>query len=217
MQKAARNRWLLGSILLVTFLLWTFVLQHVDVAAVGPNDSSVGLSTINAAFHHLTGVHMGLYVITDWLGLVPIATVLVFATLGLVQWIKRKSLRKVDRSLLILGGFYIVVMASYILFEYIVINYRPVLISGYLEASYPSSTTMLVLCVAPTAILQLRQRVRHRRLMIVMHLLIAAFTVFMVIGRLICGVHWLTDIIGGILLSGGLVLLYDGVVRTIGE
>jgi undecaprenyl-diphosphatase len=31
----------------------------------------------------------------------------------------------------------------------------------------------------------------------------------MVAARLASGVHWLTDIIGGILLSAGLVMIYD--------
>ena len=37
---------------------------------------------------------------------------------------------------------------------------------------------------------------------------VIAFSAFMVIGRLISGVHWATDIIGSILLSAGLFMLY---------
>jgi undecaprenyl-diphosphatase len=149
-----------------------------------------------------------LYVITDWLGLVPIGVALGFAILGLVQWIKRKSLFKVDRSILALGGFYIVVMSVYILFEMVVINYRPTLIDGYLEVSYPSSTTMLVMCVMPTAMMQLRARIKNDVLRRCVMVTIAVFTAFMVIGRIVSGVHWITDIIGGAILSTGLVMLY---------
>ncbi len=151
---------------------------------------------------------MALYNITDWLGLVPFVFVFGFAILGLVQLIKRKSLLKVDYNILVLGGFYIVVMAVYILFETVVINYRPTLINGYLEASYPSSTTMLVLCVMPTAIMQLNTRIKNDALRRCVFFTITAFTMFMVIGRLISGVHWFTDIIGGALLSTGLVMMY---------
>ena len=154
---------------------------------------------------------MSLYVITDWLGLIPIGVAFGFAVLGLVQWIKRKKLFKVDRSILALGGFYIVVMAVYVLFEFVVINYRPTLIDGYLEASYPSSTTMLVMCVMPTAMIQLHARIKSdvfRRCVLIS---IAAFTAFMVIGRLVSGVHWITDIIGGALVSAGLVITYASV------
>ena len=156
----------------------------------------------------MTGVHMSLYVVTDWLGLVPICVALGFGVLGIVQWISRKSLTKVDRSILLLGLFYPVVMAAYILFEYVVINYRPVLINGNLEASYPSSTTLLVLSVMPTAMLQLHKRIQREKLRWCTHIVLGTFTLFAVIGRLLSGVHWLTDIIGGCLLSGGLVAIY---------
>ena len=121
-----------------------------------------------------------------------------------------------DRSILVLGGFYIVVMAMYLLFEEVVINYRPVLIDGNLEASYPSSTTMLALCVLPTAMMQLKSRIRRRTVRRAVLVTLGAFTVFMVIGRLISGVHWLTDMIGSVLLSVGLVMLYAFAIKRQG-
>ena len=196
---------------LAAFVLWTIAVGFVDVRAIGPNESSVGFAAINMAIHQLTGVHMSLYNITDWLGLVPVGVVLCFAAMGLLQWIKRKHILKVDYSILVLGGFYVIVMAVYILFELVVINYRPVLINGYLEASYPSSTTVLVMCVMPTAIMQLNVRIRNVTLKKCTSIAISAFIVFMVIGRLLSGVHWFTDIVGGALLSAGLVLMYRAV------
>ena len=200
-----------GAGLIAVFVLWTVLVSVVDVRAIGPSGSSVGFATLNGYVHNLTGVNMFLYTITDWLGLVPIGVAFGFAVLGLVQWVGRKSLFKVDRSILALGGFYIIVLAMYIFFEIVVINYRPVLIDGYLEASYPSSTTMLVMCVMPTAMMQLHARIKSdvfRRCVLIS---IAAFTAFMVIGRLASGVHWLTDIIGGALVSAGLVITYASV------
>lgn len=194
--------------LLVSFVIWTVAISFLDIQAIGPNGSSVGFATLNELVHKLTGVHMTLYIITDWLGLVPLFFVFGFAILGLVQLIQRKSFFKVDRSILVLGGFYIIVMALYLLFEVFVINYRPVLIDGYLEASYPSSTTMLVLCVIPTAMMQLNSRILNKTFRKIILGFLVIFTAFMVIGRLISGVHWFTDIVGGILLSTGLVVLY---------
>lgn len=197
--------------LLVAFVLWTIAISKYDVQAIGPQGSAVGFAAFNGFFHNLTGVHMSIYTITDWLGLVPFAFALGFAILGLIQLIQRQSLFKVDYSILVLGGFYIIVMTAYVFFEIVVINYRPVLIEGYLEASYPSSTTMLVMCVMPTAIMQLNSRIRNQGLRKGIDCLIIAFTVFMVVGRLISGVHWFTDIVGGALLSAGLVMLYVSV------
>lgn len=196
---------------LTAFILWTVAVCVADVQPIGPGGSSVGLVGINQLIHKLTGVHFVLYHITDWLGLVPIAVCLVFAIMGLVQWIRRRDIRKVDLDILVLGGFYIITMAVYLLFEYVVINYRPVLINGYLEASYPSSTTLLVLCVMPTAILQCKHRVKNRLLRNGIHTAIMGFMAFMVIGRLFSGVHWFSDIVGGVLLSTGLVMLYNAV------
>ena len=105
-------------------------------------------------------------------------------------------------------------LAVYFLFETVVINYRPVLIDGYLEASYPSSTTMLVMCVIPTAIMQFKVRIKNKLLQKIIIFTLAAFTVFMVIGRLVSGVHWFTDIVGGAILSAGLVTLYSGISGT---
>jgi len=198
----------LSAFFLLAFVLWTLAVRFVAVRPIGPNDSSVGFATVNGIFHNLTGTNMTLYTITDWLGLVPVAFCLGFAVLGLCQFIKRKSLLKVDSSILVLGGFYIVTIVAYLLFEEVVINYRPILINGFLEASYPSSTTLLVLCVMPTAILQLNDRIKNKALRRCIKAVIIAFIAFMVIGRLVSGVHWLTDIIGGVLLSTGLVLMY---------
>ncbi len=193
---------------LAAFSLWTVLVLFVDVKAIGPRESAVGFATINGFFHNLTGVHMSIYNITDWLGLVPIFFAFGFAVLGLVQWIKRGNILKVDFSILVLGGFYIVTIAAYILFESVVINYRPVLINEYLEVSYPSSTTLLVLCVMPTAIMQFNSRIKNLALRRCVVFLIYTFIAFMVIGRLLSGVHWLSDIIGGALLSLGLVIMY---------
>ena len=208
MEKKNKKRLVLGAGLVVVFVLWTVLVCFVDVRTIGPEGSSVGFATLNGFVHELTGVNWLLYTVTDWLGLVPIAAALGFAILGLVQLIKRKSLWKVDHSILALGVFYIVVMAAYLVFEIVVINYRPTLIEGYLEASYPSSTTMLVMCVMPTAAMQLNARIKNtvfRRCVIIT---IIVFIAFMVIGRFLSGVHWITDIIGGALFSAGVVMIY---------
>lgn len=214
MEKKNRRLFWLGAGLLAVFVLWTVLVRFVDVQAIGPEGSSVGFSTLNGFVHEITGVNWFLYTVTDWLGLVPIAVALGFAILGLVQLIKRKSLRKVDRNILALGGFYIAVIAVYILFEIVVINYRPALINGYLEASYPSSTTMLVTCVMPTAMMQFRTRIKNglfRRCVLVA---ITVFIAFMAIGRLVSGVHWISDIIGGALFSAGVVTMYYSITNT---
>ena len=212
MKKKNKKMLVWGASLLAMFVLWTVLVRFVDVRAIGPEGSSVGFATLNGFVHELTGVNWLLYTVTDWLGLVPIAVAFGFAILGLVQLIKCKSLWKVDHSILALGVFYIVVIAIYAFFEMVVINYRPTLINGYLEASYPSSTTMLVMCVMPIAAMQLNARIKNAVIRRCAIIAIIAFTAFMVMGRLVSGVHWFTDIIGGALLSTGLVLMYRAII-----
>ena len=193
---------------LAAFLVWTILVRIIDRQAIGPNDSIVGFATLNQKVHELFGVHMFLYDITDLLSIIPLAIVLGFGVLGLVQWIKRKKLFSIDRDIIALGLFYVAVFVAFISFEVLVINYRPILIEGVLEASYPSSTTMLAMCVLPTAAMQIRSRIRNKAFKECVFYLTVVFTVFMVVARLISGVHWFTDIIGGALLSTGLVTMY---------
>lgn len=208
MKKQKRRDGIIALGMLAVFILWTAVVSRINVQAIGPENSSVGFAALNAFVHRLTGVHWTLYTVTDWLGLVPLCVALGFGLLGLAQWIKRKHLLKVDRSILHLGGFYIAVIAAYLFFERHAVNYRPVLINGLLEVSYPSSTTFLVLTVMPTAVMQWNARIKNAALRRIVRITAHLFTIFMVIGRLLSGVHWITDIIGGMLLSAGLVSLY---------
>ena len=217
MKEKGKKNLYIGIILLVAFLLWTCAVRLVDVQQIGPQKSNVGFATINNLVHTLTGTNMCLYTLTDWLGLVPIVFAINFGMLGLIQWIKRKHILKVDFNILVLGGFYIVVMAIYAVFEIFVVNYRPVLINGCLEASYPSSTTTLVICVMSTALIQFNLRLKNNFLKKSVVFIIIAFVVFMVLGRLISGVHWVTDIIGGALLSTSLVQMYKGIIMKTTE
>ena len=212
MNPSKREGFIWSGCLLLAFVLWTLLIQTVDVQPVGVNGTNVGFVAVNTWFHRLTGVHMGLYTVTDWLGLVPIAICTGFGLFGLIQWIRRKSITKVDRDILLLGGYYILVIMGYLIFEMIPINYRPILIDGAMEASYPSSTTLLVLSVMPTLLFQINRRAKSQKVRRITAVFVLLFSAFMVMGRLVAGVHWLTDIVGAVLLSAGLYCLYRAAV-----
>lgn len=212
MKTKAKSNLFIGVMLLVFFALWTVLIQTVDVKPAGVNGTGIGFSSVNLWCHWLTGVNMTLYTVTDWLGLVPLFGCFVLGLIGFLQIIKRKSLFKVDFDIIASGVYYIIVILCYLGFEMIPINYRPVLINGVAEASYPSSTTLLVLSVMPT----LADFIISRNKSDILNKLVIALSVlfcsFMVIGRLISGVHWVTDIAGSILLSAGLFFVYKGVI-----
>lgn len=212
MKKNGKRLLLLGVIFVIAFAVWTLLIQVVDVQPGGQNGTNIGFATFNCWFHKLTGVHMTIYVITDWLGLIPLFICIIFGGVGLSQLIKRRSLFKVDCDIIFLGIYYVIVIFGYLIFEMIPINYRPILIEGFMEASYPSSTTLLVLSVMPTLILQANRRLENAKVKNMIGILTILFSAFMVIGRLVSGVHWFTDIVGSILLSAGLFLIYKAVV-----
>ena len=213
MKKNEKNTLITGTIMLILFAVWTVLIQTVDVQAVGQNGTDIGFAGLNVWFHKTTGVHMWVYTVTDWLGLVPIFICMIFGVVGLVQLIKRRSLLKVDKDIILLGIYYILVIFGYLIFEMIPINYRPVLIEGRMEASYPSSTTLLVMSVMPTLAFQVHRRIRNTKVKYGIYAFTVLFTAFMVVGRTVAGVHWLTDIAGSVLLSSGLYLIYHGAVQ----
>lgn len=212
MKRNGKRNLFKGSMSLIAFGGWTLLIKGIDVQPLGQNGTDIGFATFNTWFHRLLDVNMAVYILTDWLGLVPIFVCMIFAVVGFVQLIGRRSILKVDYDILLLGIYYIIVIGSYLIFEMFPINYRPVLIDGVMEASYPSSTTLLVLCVMPTLVEQAERRWQSKVCKRILRILVICFSVFMVVGRLVSGVHWFTDIVGSILLSEGLFGIYKGVV-----
>ncbi len=192
----------------IIFIVFTILVKTVNVKPVGPMESSVGFADINSSFHILTGVNLLWYEISEVFGVLAIAVCGIFGILGISQLIKRKSIKAVDRDILILGAFYAAVVACYAVFEVIVINYRPIITDEGLEVSYPSSHTMLIVCVMISAMMQIMKRVTNRTIGILLVAICLLITVLTVFGRLICGVHWLTDIVGAIFLSVALLYTY---------
>lgn len=185
MKRNGKKFLVFGIGLVIAFAIWTVLIKTVDVKPVGQNGSSIGFAWLNTKFFAATGVHMTLYTVTDWLGIVPVCACAAFAIIGFCQMIKRKSLLKVDSDIILLGVYYAAVMFFYLIFEMFPVNYRPVLIDGVAEASYPSSTTLLVLSVMPTLSFEAKRRIRNAAAANVIVYLTAAFSAFTVIGRLV--------------------------------
>ncbi len=196
------------AMLFIAFLVLTLFIKNFDVQSIGPMETRIGLSALNQFVFNTFGVNLFWYHVTDWLGLAAVIVACGFAVLGLFQLIRRRSLKKVDSDILLLGIFYLAVIGCYIFFEEIIINYRPVLIEGKLEASYPSSHTMIVVCIMVTSMLQLQNRVKKKPVLWITDSFSVLIIAVTVIGRLFSGVHWFTDITGGLLLSSTLTMLY---------
>ena len=213
MNKKSITFFVLGGIFLAFFAILTVALLFIDVRTIGPEGSSIGFATLNGAYAEGIGVNMLCYDIAEILGYLIFAFVGFFAVLGVIQLIKRKKLFAVDREILLLGVFYAAVAAVYVAFELVVVNYRPILIEGELEASYPSSHTLLAICVVATAIVALHKIFGAKKWVICLDVVSSLAMTATVVFRAISGVHWLTDILAGIILSLALVFLYCGAVE----
>jgi undecaprenyl-diphosphatase len=204
---------LLSIVMLVTFSLYTLCVAVVDVQAIGPKDgvkqTMVGFADINGKFRDAIGHNFTFLKISDILGYLALATAGGFGLLGLLQLIKGKSLKKVDGDLYILAGFYVVIGMAYLLFEKLVINYRPLVMDGGIEPSYPSSHTVLAITFLYAAIIMLGRRIKDKKIMTIVRIILIAMMIAIILLRLFSGVHWLTDIIGGVMLSVFLISIYN--------
>lgn len=204
------NKSLLCSILTtILFIIFTIFVKVADVKLIPTTATFVGFGTLNLWFHQLTKENLFLYQLGDWLSIIPLLICVVYALIGCYQLIKRKSIFKVDYNLLILGFYYVLLLGVYLLFEVIPVNYRPILINGALEVSYPSSTTLLVLCIMKTFAYNIKIYLNDKQSKRIIISLTMIYSIFMIIIRILSKVHWITDIIGAILLSNALYYLYQ--------
>ena len=200
--------------LLAAALLFTLLVKVVDVQAIGPQETSVGFAKINKAFADAVGTNMLLYKLTQLLGYAALAVVAFFGFGGMMQLVKRKSLMKVDRELLGAGVLYVVVLALYVAFEKIIVNYRPVIMPGETapEASFPSSHTLLACVVFGSTVILADTYVRKHKARKRVRAIFVILIIVMVVGRLFSGVHWITDIVAGLLFSGSLLSAFKGYI-----
>ncbi|MDD6526201.1 MAG: phosphatase PAP2 family protein [Oscillospiraceae bacterium] len=215
MKSKTKQNFILTGLMFAVFAVFTLLVKFVDVQQIGPAGSSVGFASVNGAAFKLFGQNAVFDKLSDLCLLAALLSAVCFAALGVFQLIKRKSFFKVDCDLYALAGYYVLVAVFYLLFELILVNQRPVLVDGVLEASYPSSHTLLVCSFMLAAIFQSEKRVKNKKLRTA---LIVAFVLLIVLtaaGRLLSGMHWLTDVLGGLVLGSALGMLYLSVVRLL--
>ena len=200
------------SLLALLFIMFTLAVINVDVQKIGPEGSEVGFAFINGPVHDALPVNDLFYKLTTFLGYLALLAVLGYGAVGVWQLMKRRSLKKVDSQLISLGIFFVLVIFCYVLFEKLVINYRPVILDEGLEASYPSSHTLLALCVFGAMMVPYPKLFGEKQLSLV-RAAAGALVVLSVVGRLLSGVHWLTDIVGAVLLSAALLSGYVSMLQ----
>ena len=231
MKKTLKTNLILTISLYLIFTLYTVSVRFVDVALIGNKLSPVGFSSLNEVFFNLFSKvkYDGLYVdnrfqtinynISEILGYISLLVAAFFVFVGLIQLLSNKSFKKINKNIYTLGGFYALVIVFYVFFETFVINYRPVLEynSSTPEPSYPSTHTMLSLCILISAIIVIPYLFKNlnKKLYYAVSALFYLIMIATVATRLMSGVHWFTDILGGVILSAALVMSFKTVVQEI--
>lgn len=195
-----KEKLMIPGVLTIISILYTLLVKVVDVKSIGPNNSKVGFSALNNGFRNFIGHNMTIYKISEIAGYLLLLLVVIYAILGIRQLVKRKSIKKVDREILLLGGLYVLMLVVYVFFEKCIINYRPILIDNVLEASYPSSHTILSLCVGLSALIVNKKYIKKEYVGNFNKIILVLMSITLVF-RIVSGVHWISDIIGGVLIS----------------
>ncbi len=206
-----------ASLCLLLFLGLILAVLFVDVAPIGPEGSSIGLSTINGAVHDMLVYNETIYKVTEILGYATIAVAFIYTTVQGTRYSTkciqdkkyRRFLRIWDRGEYMKLLVFVAAGVLYVLFEFVIINYRPIILPGEeLEASFPSSHTLLAVAFIGPAIHDAIVKEKSKTAKWVLAASFAVLMVAVVVGRFISGVHWLTDILGGLLIGSTLVLTY---------
>ncbi len=208
-----KKRNIILSVIMTIFSgVYVYLVKTVDVKAIGPNKSSVGFSKINKAYMDLVGSNMTIYKLTEIVGLIVLLIVGIYGLIGLIQLIKRKSLFKVDREIISLGVLYVLMLMVYVFFEKFIINYRPIIIDGELEASFPSSHTVLSICICISSLIVSKKYVPKKFMNLTTFITVLLLTIVF-LGRTISGVHWISDILGGVIISLTLLMYFYTILK----
>lgn len=209
-QRKRKGTLILGSILAVLSVVYICLIATVDVQPLGLENTNIGFATINTAVAAKLPYSAIFYKISSLLGYSAFLIVAFFVVCGVVQLVKRKSLAKVDRSILAMGALFVITIILYVAFDKIVINYRPVILPGELEleSSFPSSHTMLAIVVFGSAAIDLKRRLKGNKVGSIIGIVLCLLMLLIVVCRFLSGAHWLTDIVGGVLIAGALVAWY---------
>ena len=137
--------------------------------------------------------------ITNIILISAIITLGVFVVLGLCQWISRKSLKKVDKQLLFMPVPLALMAATYLIFDkFWVLNTRP---NGSGEPSFPSTHTMVVATIFFLAMLALPKYIKNKAARAILSVIMLAFIALVCVGRVLANMHWISDIVGGVLFA----------------
>ena len=221
-----KTNYLLSFILLVIAIVFTILVAKVDVKTVevkpidgvtqnGVLTTDIGFSSLNQSVADKISFNNTFYKISKYAGYLALVFVAFYGFTGLIELMQKKSLKGVNKALYMLAAFYVCVAIVYVLFEVVVINNRPVDMGEGLEASFPSSHTMLALCVCGSSLIASKYIIKKDNFRKCLNLISWVVMLLVVCTRTLSGVHWITDIFGGILISVFMLNVFSNAVKCL--
>lgn len=206
MSKQKIGWWLTAVCCTILFLVLTVSLLLVDVQSAGAQ--TVGWASLNFWWHDLISVQHGWHIVSN-----IVATVTLLALCAMVVWqfiimLRGKSFRAFLKQWLAFDITVILLVLCYVLFQIVVVNYRPIMIDGMAEVSYPSSHILLFATLLPLIVCECWHNVPSKVWRRVIAVSALVLMVVGIVARALCGYHWLTDSVGALLLSAALVAWY---------
>ena len=149
--------------------------------------------------------------ITNIILLSSFVTLAVFVVLGLYQWISRKSLKKVDKHLLWMPLPLALMAIVYVVFDKLwILSTRP---DGSGEPSFPSTHVMVVTTIFLLTAIAIRKYIKSRTMRVVLDILMLALITLVCFGRVLANMHWVSDVIGGLIFAVIFAVIYYLTIR----
>ena len=205
-------------ILFALFFAYTCACLMVDVAQFAPQSvngdaiestqtTDIGFQKLNLSVHNALGFRQVFYRLSEYIGYLALLAGACIGLIWLLRLIKTKKLLGVDAGLNAAIAAMALMVVFYVLFEALKLNFRPVILDDGLEASYPSSHTLLGCvvfgCAAMVSADIFKDKGLARSVSALCYIIAAVLTLF----RALSGVHWISDIIGGVILSAAILSL----------
>lgn len=204
--------YVMSAVSFTLFVILTVLLLKVDVTASGINGSNIGLSMINISFRDVIGSSWLCYNISKVAGIVGLAACALICLMFAFRVMRQKSLKALCKRDVALVALYIETAVFYIVFDKIVINYRPMLKWGETEpeSSFPSTHALMAVVIFVSLGHVASDYIKNKLTLKIVQGACVVFALAIILGRTFSGVHWFTDIVGGILFGVGLVCAYLG-------
>lgn len=192
---------------LLLFLLFLIMLYTVDVKNIGAGVTKVGLCFINN--HSFMASNASMWdKISDVCMYLGIGVIGALFILGVVQLIQRKNILKVDKEILVFGCLVVLMIIIWLFFDKVlIVNNRPILVDGKVECSFPSTHIMITSFALLSGSYYLFKKINKKHLTIIMYVASAIIVTICFLGRVLSGMHFLTDAVCGLLM--GLFLFFS--------